>query len=89
MKIEVYGIDGCKWCEKTKVLLEAHGVEYDYHHVDDDQKKGFIDDFVVTFGGDRTFPRVLKTDGYTAKNDVLIGGFDQTLEAVLHGSLKS
>jgi glutaredoxin len=90
MKVIVFGIEDCKWCEKTKVLLDTGNVEYNYHTVPDEEKTQFMDDFVSKFGSDRTFPRVLKvvpeeTSFYPEWK--LIGGFDQTLDAVIKGEI--
>jgi glutaredoxin len=91
MKVTVFGIEDCKWCEKTKVLLDTVNVEYNYHTVSDEEKSQFMDDFVSKFSGDRTFPRVIKMTAPVEKSFYpewkLIGGFDQTLDAVIKGEI--
>ncbi|QIG73884.1 glutaredoxin protein [Rhizobium phage RHph_N34] len=86
--IQLYGIDGCKWCQKAQVLLETAGKPFQYTHVEYVNKHAFMDGFQTVFpDSTRTFPRVTKTETNPEKFEPvvkLIGGFDELLEELLH-----
>ncbi|QGZ14005.1 hypothetical protein PP939_gp242 [Rhizobium phage RL38J1] len=86
--IQVYGIDDCRWCEKTKVLLETSGKSFSYTEIPDVGKQAFMDGFQVSWpDSPRTFPRVTKTVIHPETHHPhvqLIGGFDELVEEVLH-----
>ena len=88
MTIIVYGIEGCQWCKKAEVLLERTKIPFVYEHVGDDEKVEFLDEFVNVYGGDRTFPRILKhNEGFVFPKSTLIGGFTELLEEVLRSRI--
>lgn len=72
---EVYGIDGCPYCEAAKKLLREESLPHQYHRVDDSEKSAFMDDRGFA-GRDRTFPRIWR-DG------VLVGGYSELEAEVL------
>ncbi|AIK68364.1 hypothetical protein P9VFCI_142 [Rhizobium phage P9VFCI] len=86
--IQIYGIDDCRWCEKTKVLLDTAGKEYSYTQIEDANKQAFMDGFQLVYpDSPRTFPRVTVVVQDPEKFEPvvkLIGGFDEILEEVLH-----
>lgn len=93
MKVIVYSINDCIFCERTKALLRTSGVNFTEVKVKDEAKTQFMDRFVQSHPeSPRTYPRVLVVeDGCETthpEKSQLIGGYDQTLEAVLHGSLR-
>lgn len=69
MKIEVYGRNEppCTYCEQTKALLNAKGLEYSYFAIGENVTK---DELLEIFPGARTVPQIL-IDGKA------IGGFTE------------
>lgn len=74
-KIDVYGKPNCPWCDRVKILLTANGYAFDYRDIMDSVT---YDEFMERTGMARSVPQVIV--GRT-----LIGGFDQTLEAIKDG----
>lgn len=64
--IEVYGKDGCIYCEKAVSLLNEHSMKYTYYKLGEDIT---IDEFKEKFPGQKTVP-VITTFGLN------IGGYE-------------
>lgn len=64
--IEVYGKDGCIYCEKAVSLLNEHSMKYTYYKLGEDIT---VDEFKEKFPGQKTVP-VITTFGLN------IGGYE-------------
>ena len=64
--IEVYGKDGCIYCEKAVSLLNEHSMKYTYYKLGEDIT---VDEFKEKFPGQKTVP-VIRTFGMN------IGGYE-------------
>lgn len=64
--IEIYGKDGCSYCEKALNLVKYYQIEHVYHKIGRDLT---LDEFKEKFPGQRTVPVIL-THGFR------IGGYD-------------
>jgi glutaredoxin 3 len=73
--VTVYTTHPCPWCERVKQLLSSRGVEFQEINLAKDPD-GRAE--LVRRTGMMTFPQVLV-------GDRLVGGFEQTLEAVRSG----
>ena len=68
MKIEVFGKEGCAYCDRAKALLEDAGQDYEYHDVVLSEEAHA--DMMQRNPTARTVPQIF-VDG------TLIGGFDE------------
>jgi len=68
--IEVYGVDNCSWCNKSKQLLESLGFEYVYKDLMIEEN---VTRFKKVFKNDNTIPQILwgfeKLRGYNQLSD--------------------
>lgn len=74
--IEIYGKDGCSYCEMALQLVKSHQLEHVYHKIGKDLT---LNEFVEIFPGVKTVPAV-KTYG------MYIGGYDDLVAFVEENS---
>ena len=70
MKAIVWSKPACVYCEKSKALLKAKGIEYEERYLDNPQA---IQDFITEHPDKRSMPQIF-IDGEH------VGGFDQLKE---------
>lgn len=68
MKYTIYGISHCKFCVKTKQLLNDMEKVYEYIEIKQENKTKFLNDMASKTNNQRTFPLVFVKDNF-------IGGF--------------
>jgi glutaredoxin len=74
--IEIYGKDGCPYCDKALELVKYHQLEHIYHKVGKDL---VLEEFMEKFPGIKTVP-VVTTYG------MYIGGYDELVSYVMENS---
>lgn len=79
MRIDVYGYEGCPFCEKVQVLLTSKGYVFQYHDIHQSQSAQL--DFDRRCSGAKTVPQVLV-------GETLVGGYDDTLKAIVRGQFQ-
>ena len=70
MQYDIYGRDGCEFCDKARLLLEDYARPYEYHKIGRDLTKA---EFKSIFPDATTVPQITLGDLY-------IGGYTE-LEA--------
>lgn len=83
MKIELYSIDNCYYCERAKSLLKMAKLDYTLHHLKTDKEK---EEATSKYPGARTFPIIIIDNVYIggaeqlnlrlAVKDLSVGGLD-------------
>jgi len=69
-QVMMYALSTCVWCKKTKALLNALGVEYDYIDVDllTGQERVEVINEVARWNPQRSFPTIVVNN-----SDVIVG----------------
>lgn len=70
--ITIYGKTACVFCKAATVLLDTHGIEYDYKSIDDPT---IYEEFKSYYPTARTVPQI-------ADDGLAIGGFAELQEYV-------
>lgn len=70
MKFKILTRPGCKWCLKSKKLMDAFGFEYEEEVFETEEQKAWFKENIAT-----TFPQIYKTD--ISNPSVHIGGYDE------------
>ncbi|MGQ9554958.1 MAG: glutaredoxin family protein [Anaerolineae bacterium] len=72
-QVMMYALSTCVWCKKTKALLNALGVEYDYIDVDllTGQERTEVTNEVARWNPQRSFPTIV------VNNSKVIVGYDE------------
>lgn len=72
-QVMMYALSTCVWCKKTKALLNALGVEYDYIDVDllTGQERTEVTHEVARWNPQRSFPTIV------VNNSKVIVGYDE------------
>ena len=65
--VEIWGKEGCHYCNMAKALSKQEGLNYIYHQLDEDFT---IEELKERFPDAKTFPQILVDDKY-------IGGFSE------------
>jgi glutaredoxin-like protein NrdH len=70
-KVKLYTLSTCGWCKKTKALLKALSVEYEYLDVDTlpAEEQAIVKKEVAKFNPLISFPTVVIDDG----REVIVG----------------
>jgi glutaredoxin len=68
--IDVYGKDGCSFCEKAVSLLESHMIPYQYKKLGTDYS---IEEFQALFPGVKSVPAITTYGMYIGGYDALVG----------------
>lgn len=70
-KVKIYTLSTCGWCKKTKALLQALSVDYEYIDVDtlSAEERAIVKQEVAKFNPLISFPTVVIDDG----REVIIG----------------
>ncbi len=76
-KIEIYTLEWCPYCEKTKALLKSKGFSYEESNLNEEDIKEEMEERT---GGAKTVPQIFIDDKH-------IGGYDQLIEANTSGEL--
>ena len=79
-KVKLYALSTCGWCKKTRQLLDASQVNYEYEYVDllSGAEKDRVMAEVARWNPRRTFPTVVVDD-----NEVVVGFQEDRLREVL------
>lgn len=83
MKINIYTIEDCVFCEKTKAALDCRRKEYYTNVISEEEKKIFMDNMQSSYNfpnSERTFPKIF-VDGE------LIGGYTDLKKLILRGKV--
>ena len=70
-KVRAYTLSTCGWCKKTKALLDALSIEYEYIDVDtlSGEERARVKEEVAKFNPLVSFPTVVIDDG----KEVIVG----------------
>ena len=79
MRVEIYGIDNCKWCASARELLLKRSILFVYH--DMSVYPALKDEFVRRTNNAKTVPQIFV-------GDTLVGGYKELAAAYLNGTLQ-
>jgi len=71
LKVEIFGTNTCKYCQKAKELCDKYGLTYSYYNIDEDFAS--FDHLVSRIGKWNTVPQIFMG----AKH---VGGYDDLLK---------
>lgn len=71
--ITIYGKSACVYCKAATVLLDKHGIAYEYKSIDDPT---VYEEFRSFYPTAKTVPQITDSDGFS------IGGFAELQEYV-------
>ena len=72
MIVEIYGMEGCSFCDKAVELAEVYSLPYFYKQLDKDYQ---IEEYMLKFKGASTFPQIMI-------NGIPIGGYSDFEEVM-------
>jgi glutaredoxin len=73
----IYGSDSCRYCIKSKELLDNSNINYEYINITE-TKKETLDKFSDKTGNQRTLPLIFN------KDNVFIGGYTELENIILY-----